>query len=88
MDKKTKLYLGIGLLGVAAYLYFKPSKNMVGFAKLPLQNLGYCSQMCNGNNDYQQCIKDCLTGHAISNPPKPRRDFEPYIAGLPTTINP
>jgi len=33
MDKKTKLYLGIGLLGVGVYLYFKPSKNMVGFIR-------------------------------------------------------
>jgi hypothetical protein len=33
MDKQTKLYLGIGLLGVGIYLYFKPSKNMVGFVK-------------------------------------------------------
>jgi hypothetical protein len=33
MDKKTKLYLGIGLLGVGVYLYFKPSKNMVGLVK-------------------------------------------------------
>jgi len=30
MDKKTKLYLGIGLLGVGAYLYTTSSKNMVG----------------------------------------------------------
>jgi hypothetical protein len=33
MDKKTKLYLGIGLLGLGVYLYFRPSKNMVGLVK-------------------------------------------------------
>lgn len=33
MDKKTKLYIGIGLLGVGAYLYFRSTKNMVGLIK-------------------------------------------------------
>ena len=35
MDKQTKLYIGIGLLGVGAYLYFRSTKNMVNASGLP-----------------------------------------------------
>ena len=29
MDEKTQILLGVGLLGVAAYFFFKPEKNTV-----------------------------------------------------------
>jgi hypothetical protein len=35
MDKKTKIFIGIGLVGVAGFLYWKSKqpKNMVGLTK-------------------------------------------------------
>ena len=63
MDKKTKLYIGIGLLGVGAYLYWKstqPKANAIGSRTEP-KEVTACKRACSGSSDYTACMGQCLT---------------------------
>jgi hypothetical protein len=62
MDKQTKLYIGIGLLGVGAYLYWKsqqPKANAIG-AKTEPKEYTACRRACANSLDYTACMGQCL----------------------------
>ena len=76
MNKQTKLYIGIGLLGVGAYLYFRSTKNMVGMVGFTEKRLP-CPPgmtMMNGRCVTNSTTKMNATGQIFA-PSQPSRVF-------------
>jgi len=59
MDNKTKILIGLGIVGVGGYLYWKSTQkkaNVSGTKIIP-----NCNVQCTGSSNFQVCLDTCQT---------------------------